>query len=82
MATYLAKVNRVMYLIPRCRTGRLGGMPMQCEQCGSLTMNRGLAKVVTVRLAMQFRRESGDRRQEVFGFWFLVFGFAEIESGH
>jgi len=53
---------------------------MQWEQCGSLTMNCGLAKVVTVRLAMQFRRESGDRRQEVFGFWF--FGFAEIESGH
>ena len=80
MATYLAKVNRVMYLIPRCRTERLGGMSMQWEQCGSLTMNCGLAKVVTVRLAMQFRRESGDRRQEVFGFWF--FGFAEIESGH
>ena len=38
MSTYLAKVNRAMYLIPRCRTGRLGGLPMQCEQCGDLAM--------------------------------------------
>ena len=38
ISAYMAKVNRAMYLIPRCRTGRLGAMPMQCEQCGGLAM--------------------------------------------
>jgi len=38
MSAHLAKVNRAMYLNPRCRTGRLGAMPMQCEQCGGLAI--------------------------------------------
>ena len=30
----LKRTNRVMYLIPRCRTGRLGSAPFTCEGCG------------------------------------------------